>query len=105
MKERLSGPEFLSPKAASCLSEFTQIWREKPAKPLRLGVFSGKSFRHGEKIRLARARPGFAPPAWRETRSTLSVSAQETRYPHEMDTGLKSLATCGRAQLTCGVTG
>ncbi len=38
MKDRLRGPEFLSLKAASCLSEFTQTWREKPAKPLRLGV-------------------------------------------------------------------
>jgi len=26
--------------------------------------------------------------------STPSVYAQETRHPHEMDTGLKSLATC-----------
>ena len=26
--------------------------------------------------------------------STSSVFAQETRYPHEVDTGLKSLATC-----------
>ena len=46
-----------------------------------------------------------APPVWRETPSTPSVSAQETRYPHEMDTGLKSLATRARARtrLTCGV--
>ena len=26
------------PKTALCLSKFTQTWREKPAKPLRLGV-------------------------------------------------------------------
>ena len=38
MKDRCFGPEFLSLKAASCLSEFTQTWREKPAKPLRLRV-------------------------------------------------------------------
>ena len=38
MKDRSFGPKFLSLKAASCLSEFTQTWREKPAKPLRLGV-------------------------------------------------------------------
>ena len=28
--------------------------------------------------------------------STPSIYAQETRYPHEIDTGLKSLATCVR---------
>ena len=68
--------------------------------------FSGKSFRLGEKIRHTpssfRARPSssqLVPPAWRETRSTPSISAQETRYPHEMDTGLKSLATCEPALL------
>ena len=38
VKDRLRGPKFLSLKAASCLSEFTQTWRGKPAKPLRLGV-------------------------------------------------------------------
>ena len=38
VKDRLRGPEFLSLKAASCLSKFTQTWREKPAKPLRHGV-------------------------------------------------------------------
>jgi len=53
VKDRLSGPEFLSLKTLPCLSKTAQTWREKPAKPLRLGVFSGKSFRHGEKIRLA----------------------------------------------------
>ena len=31
--------------------------------------------------------------AWRETPSTSSAYAQETRHPHEMDAGLKSLAT------------
>ena len=39
-----------------------------------------------------------APPAWRETPSTSSAIAQETRHPHEMDTGLKSLATCVRTR-------
>ena len=53
VKDRLSGPEFLSLKTSPCLSKTAQTWREKPAKPLRFGVFSGKSFRHGEKIRLA----------------------------------------------------
>ena len=32
-------------------------------------------------------------PTWRETPSTSSAYAQETRHPHEMDAGLKSLAT------------
>ena len=45
-----------------------------------------------------------APAAWRETPSTSSAFAQETRHPHEMDAGLKSLTTCTRrAPLTCGV--
>ena len=39
-------------KSASCLSKFTQTWREKPANSSDLVQFSGKSFRHGEKIRL-----------------------------------------------------
>ena len=44
------------------------------------------------------------PPAWREAPSTSSAYAQETRHPHEMDAGLKSLSTCTRrAPLTCGV--
>ena len=32
MKDRRFGPGFLSLKAASCLSEFTQTWREKTGK-------------------------------------------------------------------------
>ena len=47
-----------------------------------------------------RARARRPPPAaWRETPSTSSAFAQETRHPHEMDAGLKSLVTCTR--LTC----
>ena len=68
--------------------------------------FSGKSFRLGEKIRLAsgslQVRPELVPARaahLAKNPSTPSVSAQETRYPHEMDTGLKSLATCERALL------
>ena len=72
--------------------------------------FSGKSFRLGEKIRRAQAytkrvsaanlaHTQLASPTWRETPSTSSVSAQETRYPHEMDTGKKSLATRDSALL------
>ena len=51
-KDRLRGPEFASLKTSSCLSKFTQTWREKPANSSDLVHFSGKSFRHGEKIRL-----------------------------------------------------
>jgi len=51
VKDRSFGPEFLSLKAASCLSEFTQTWRENPANSSDMVSFSGKSFRHGEKIR------------------------------------------------------
>ena len=39
-------------KSTSCLSKFTQTWREKPANSSDMVCFSGKSFRHGEKIRL-----------------------------------------------------
>ena len=46
-----------------------------------------------------RLAPSPPPAAWRETPSTPSISAQETRHPHEMDAGLKSLVTCTR--LTC----
>ena len=52
VKDRRFGPEFLSLKAASCLSKFTQTWREKPANSSDMVLFSGKSFRLGEKIRL-----------------------------------------------------
>jgi len=51
VKDRSFGPKFLSLKAASCLSEFTQTWRENPANSSDMVSFSGKSFRHGEKIR------------------------------------------------------
>ena len=68
VKDRLRGPEFLSLKAASCLSKFTQTWREKPANSSDLVHFSGKSFRHGEKIRRAAGAQQLAPPTWREPR-------------------------------------
>ena len=100
VKDRLRGPEFLSLKAALCLSKFTQTWREKPANSSDLACFSGKSFRHGEKIRhvsgrirLRRARTACLA----RNPSTSSVSAQETRHPHEIDTGSKSLSTYPRA--------
>ena len=160
---RVLSPNFASLKTPPCLSKFTQTWREKPANSSDMVLFSGKSFRLGEKIRLHEsvhktnleirvmsrkvrlksaknlylrhrffekirqihrffylfrqklqilcrnqahpsvhlARGGrapiasrcaliahqLAPPAWREAPSTSSVSAQETRHPHEMDTG------------------
>ena len=37
---------------ASCLCKTAQTWREKPANSSDMVNFSGKSFRHGEKIRL-----------------------------------------------------
>ena len=39
-------------KTASCLCKTAQTWREKPANRSDSVSFSGKSFRHGEKIRL-----------------------------------------------------
>ena len=39
-------------KSASCLSKTAQTWRENPANRSDKVYFSGKSFRHGEKIRL-----------------------------------------------------
>ena len=42
----------LSLKSTSCLSKTAQTWREKPANCSDLVNFFGKSFRHGEKIRL-----------------------------------------------------
>ena len=62
-------------------------------------LFSGKSFRLGEKIRLAVGSLQAFTARLARNPSTPSISAQETRYPHEMDTGLKSLATCKRALL------
>ena len=156
---RVLSPNFASLKPPPCLSKTAQTWREKPANSSDMVLFSGKSFRLGEKIRLHesvhrtnlkiritsrkvrlksaknlylrhrffdkirqihsffylfrqklqilcgnQARGGrasivprrvliarqLAPPAWRETPSTSSAFAQETRYPHEIDTGLKS---------------
>jgi len=73
-KDRLRGPEFLSLKAASCLSKFTQTWREKSANSSDMVYFSGKSFRHGEKIRRAAGAQQLAPPTWRETRQLAALS-------------------------------
>ena len=45
-------PLIASLKSSSCLSKTAQTWRAKPANSSDLVRFSGKSFRHGEKIRL-----------------------------------------------------
>ena len=42
----------MSLKTASSLSKTAQTWREKPANSSDMTRFSGKSLRHGEKIRL-----------------------------------------------------
>ena len=49
---RVLSPNFASLKTPPCLSKFTQTWREKPANSSDMVLFSGKSFRLGEKIRL-----------------------------------------------------
>ena len=49
---RVLSPNFTSLKPPPCLSKFAQTWREKPANSSDMVLFSGKSFRHGEKIRL-----------------------------------------------------
>ena len=45
-------PLIASLKSSPCLSKTAQTWRAKPANSSDLVHFSGKSFRHGEKIRL-----------------------------------------------------
>ena len=78
MKDRLRGPEFLSLNAASCLSKFTQTWREKPAKLLRLHVLFRQivqTWRENQahpSIRLAHS--GLISPVWRETRPLAALS-------------------------------
>ena len=49
---RVLSPNFASLKPPPCLSKTAQTWREKPANSSDMVRFSGKSFRHGEKIRL-----------------------------------------------------
>ena len=124
MKDRHFGPEFLSLKAASCLSEFTQTWREKPAKPLRLGVLfrqivqtwrenqahscpqQAHSCLHQARPGALRSRgardPGSHHPPGEKTGPLPAFPHKKTRYPHEMDTGLKSRSHL-YAPLTCGV--
>ena len=49
---RVLSPNFASLKPPPCLSKTAQTWREKPANSSDMVLFSGKSFRLGEKIRL-----------------------------------------------------
>ena len=93
---RVLSPNFASLKAPPCLSKFTQTWREKPANSSDMVRFSGKSFRLDEKIRLAAGSHSAHATRLARNPSTSSAFAQETRYPHEIDTGLKSLVTCVR---------
>ena len=78
MKDRCFGPGFLSLKAASCLSEFTQTWREKPAKPLRLRVLFRQivqTWRENQaRSRRALIARQLTPPTWRETRALRAFS-------------------------------
>ena len=71
---RVLSPNFASLKPPPCLSKTAQTWREKPANSSDMVRFSGKSFRLGEKIRLAAGSRQLALPAWRETRPLAALS-------------------------------
>ena len=57
-------PALASLKSSSCLSKFTQTCREKQANRSDLTHFSGKTFRHGEKIRLPERVSWSCPEKW-----------------------------------------
>ena len=78
MKDRRFLPEFLSLKAASCLSEFTQTWREKPAKLLRLGVFFQQTAQTWRENQARRDLNG-APWAHRVSRQKKTPHIQDVR--------------------------
>ena len=82
VKDRLRGPEFLSLNAASCLSKFTQTWREKPANSSDLVHFSGKSLRYGEKIRLHESVHDTTPRSKATSRKTRLKSAKNLYLSH-----------------------
>ena len=111
MKDRCFGPEFLSLKAASCLSKFTQTWREKPANSSDMVCFSGKSFRHSEKIRRVPGHIGLAPGSRRAhtsclARSTVHSQRFRTRNPVSTRNEYRvkiALNLRSHAALTCGV--
>ena len=71
---RVLSPNFASLKTPPCLSKTAQTWREKPANSSDMVLFSGKSFRLGEKIRLTAGSCQLTPPAWRETRPLAALS-------------------------------
>ena len=117
IKDRRFSPEFLSPKAASCLSEFTQIWREKPAKPLRLRVLFRQivqTWRENQ-ARIRRASGSFQACADRAPARTANLARNpvhsqrfRTRNPVSTRNGYRVEITCdsrsrSHARLTCGV--
>ena len=133
IKDRRFSPEFLSPKAASCLSKFTQIWREKPAKPLRLRVLFRQivqTWRENQ-ARSRRASGSLQACADRAPAHTAHLARNpvhsqrfRTRNPVSTRNGYRVEITCDsrsharltcsiavvararvRARLTCGVTG
>ena len=78
------------------IHRFFYLFRQKLQILCRNQAHPSVHLARGGRVLIARQ---LAPPAWRETPSTSSAFTQETRHPHEMDTGLKSLTTCERALL------
>ena len=70
---RVLSPNFASLKTLPCLSKFAQTWREKPANSSDMVRFSGKSFRLGEKIRLAVGSHSVLPPPGEKPRSLAAL--------------------------------
>ena len=66
------------------IHRFFDVIRQKLQILCRNQAHPSVHLARGGRVLIARQ---LAPPAWRETPSTSSVSAQETRHPHEMDTG------------------
>ena len=117
IKDRRFSPEFLSPKAASCLSEFTQIWREKPAKPLRLRVLFRQivqTWRENQ-ARSRRASGSYQARANRAPAHTAHLARNShhsqrfhTRNPASTRNGYRVEITCdsrsrSHARLTCSI--
>ena len=68
VKDRLRGPEFLSLKAAPCLSKFTQTWRENRQIAQIWCAFPANCPDMARKSGAQQAHSGLAPPTWREPR-------------------------------------
>ena len=69
-------------KTASCLCKTAQTWREKPANRSDSVSFSGKSFRHGEKIRLHESVHDTTPRSKATSRKTRLKSAKKLYLSH-----------------------